>query len=59
MQKYRMFEQSARAALENVLTPYRIQKYLFFESDKVNYMLSSVFFLANRLSKAIEGIGGI
>ena len=26
------------------------------ESDKVNYMLSSVFFLANRLSKAIEGL---
>jgi len=26
------------------------------ESDKVNYMLSSVFFLANRLSKAAEGL---
>jgi hypothetical protein len=26
------------------------------ETDKVNYMLSSVFFLANRLSKAIEGL---
>ena len=26
------------------------------ESDKINYMLSSVFFLANRLSKAIEGL---
>ena len=26
------------------------------ESDKVNYMLSSVFFLANRLSKATEGL---
>ena len=26
------------------------------ERDKVNYMLSSVFFLANRLSKATEGL---
>ena len=26
------------------------------ESDKVNYMLSSVFFLANRLSKACHGL---
>lgn len=26
------------------------------ESDKVNYMLSSVFFLLNRLSKAIQGL---
>ena len=26
------------------------------QSDKVNYMLSSVFFLANRLSKAAEGL---
>jgi hypothetical protein len=26
------------------------------ESDKVNYMLSSAFFLANRLSKAIQGL---
>ena len=26
------------------------------ESDKVNYMLSSVFFLANRLSKACQGL---
>jgi hypothetical protein len=26
------------------------------QSDKVNYMLSSVFFLANRFSKAIEGL---
>ena len=27
-----------------------------FESDKVNYMLSPVFFLANRLSKASQGL---
>jgi len=26
------------------------------EADKVNYMLSSVFFLANRLSKASQGL---
>ena len=27
-----------------------------FESDKVNYIMSSVFFLANRLSKATVGL---
>ena len=27
-----------------------------FESDKVNYILSSVFFLANRISKATVGL---
>ena len=31
-------------------------KRIEIESDKVNYMLSSVFFLANRLSKATEGL---
>src|SRR5215207_6540802 len=31
-------------------------KKIELESDKVNYMLSSVFFLANRLSKATEGL---
>ena len=27
-----------------------------FESDKVNYILSSIFFLASRLSKATVGL---
>jgi len=27
-----------------------------FESDKMNYMLSSLFFLANRLSKESHGL---
>jgi hypothetical protein len=31
-------------------------KRIELESDKVNYVLSSVFFLANRLSKATEGM---
>jgi hypothetical protein len=31
-------------------------KRIELESDKVNYMLSSVFFLANRLSKASLGL---
>src|ERR671933_668289 len=29
---------------------------LSLESDKVNYILSSVFFLANRLAKASQGL---
>jgi hypothetical protein len=29
------------------------------ESDKVNYMLSSVFFLANRVSKATDGLANL
>ena len=31
-------------------------KSIEFESDKINYLLSSVFFLANRLSKCIIGL---
>lgn len=29
---------------------------LEFESDKINYMLSTVFFLSNRLTKAMTGL---
>ena len=29
---------------------------LEFESDKINYMLSTIFFLSNRLTKAITGL---
>jgi hypothetical protein len=31
-------------------------KSIEFESDKVNYILSSIFFLASRLSKASTGL---
>ena len=37
-------------------TAFPDSKKVELESDKVNYMLSSVFFLANRLSKAAEGL---
>jgi hypothetical protein len=29
---------------------------LEFESDKINYMLSTIFFLSNRLTKAMTGL---
>ena len=32
---------------------------LEFESDKINYMLSTVFFLSNRLTKALTGLSEI
>ena len=32
---------------------------LEFESDKINYMLSTVFFLSNRLTKAINSLSEI
>jgi len=40
----------------NALTPLFRTLRVKIESDKVNYMLSSVFFLANRLSKASLGL---
>src|ERR671917_86606 len=49
-------EQSARKLRECLDTAFPDSKKVEVESDKVNYMLSSVFFLANRLSKAIEGL---
>ena len=49
-------EQSARQLRECLDTAFPDSKNIELESDKVNYMLSSVFFLANRLSKAIEGL---
>ena len=42
-----------RKCLDDVF-PY--SKKIEFESDKVNYMLSSLFFLANRLAKASIGL---
>jgi hypothetical protein len=49
-------EQSARHLRECLDAAFPDSKKVEIESDKVNYMLSSVFFLANRLSKAAEGL---
>lgn len=49
-------EQSARQLRECLDAAFPDSKKIDLESDKVNYMLSSVFFLANRLSKATEGL---
>src|SRR5918999_379434 len=49
-------EQSAKQLRECLDTAFPDSKKVELESDKINYMLSSVFFLANRLSKAIEGL---
>jgi hypothetical protein len=49
-------EQSARQLRQCLDTAFPDSKKIELESDKINYMLSSVFFLANRLSKAIEGV---
>jgi hypothetical protein len=49
-------EQSARQLRECLDAAFPDSKRIELESDKVNYMLSSVFFLANRLLKATEGL---
>jgi hypothetical protein len=49
-------EYSARQLRECLDAAFPDSKKVELESDKVNYMLSSVFFLANRLSKAAEGL---
>jgi len=49
-------EQSAMQLRECLDTAFPDSKKVELESDKVNYILSSVFFLANRLSKAVEGL---
>jgi hypothetical protein len=49
-------EQSARQMRKCLDAAFPNSKRIELESDKVNYMLSSVFFLANRLSKATEGL---
>jgi hypothetical protein len=49
-------EQSARQLRQCLDAAFPDSKKVELESDKVNYMLSSVFFLANRLSKAVEGL---
>jgi hypothetical protein len=45
--------QQLRRSLDNIFPP---SKNIEFESDKINYLLSSVFFLANRLAKGTIGI---
>jgi hypothetical protein len=47
---------SAKQLRECLDAAFPDSKKVELESDKVNYMLSSVFFLANRLSKAAEGL---
>jgi hypothetical protein len=49
-------EKSARRLRECLDAAFPDSKKVELESDKVNYMFSSVFFLANRLSKATEGL---
>ena len=49
-------ERSARQLRECLDAAFPDSKGVELESDKVNYMLSSVFFLANRLSKASQGL---
>ncbi len=49
-------EQSARQLRECLDAAFPDSNKIELESDKVNYMLSSVFFLANRLSKASQGL---
>jgi hypothetical protein len=49
-------EQSASQLRKCLDAAFPDSKKIELESDKVNYMLSSVFFLANRLSKATEGL---
>jgi hypothetical protein len=49
-------EQSAKQLRECLDAASPDSKKVELESDKVNYVLSSVFFLANRLSKAVEGL---
>jgi hypothetical protein len=45
--------QHLRSCLDDVFPP---SKSIEFESDKINYLLSSIFFLANRLAKGTIGI---
>jgi hypothetical protein len=49
-------EQSAKRLRDCLDRAFPDSKKIELESDKVNYMLSSVFYLANRLSKATEGL---
>jgi hypothetical protein len=54
--KVECLERSARQLRECLDAAFPHSKRIELESDKVNYMLSSVFFLANRLSKASQGL---
>lgn len=54
--KSECLERSARQLRECLDAAFPDSVRVKIESDKVNYMLSSVFFLANRLSKASLGL---
>ena len=49
-------EECARQLRKCLDAAFPDSKEVEFERDKVNYMFSSVFFLANRLSKASQGL---
>ena len=49
-------DQSAKQLGKCVDAAFTDSKKIELESNKVNYILSSVFFLANRLSEATEGL---
>jgi hypothetical protein len=49
-------ERSAKELRHCLEAAFPDSKKIEVESDKVNYMLSSVFFLANRLSRVTEGL---
>jgi hypothetical protein len=45
--------QQLRRSLDDIFPP---SKSIDLESDKINYLLSSIFFLANRLTKSTIGL---
>lgn len=49
-------ERSAKQLRECLDAAFPDSKRIELESDKVNYMLSSAFFLANRISKVTQGL---
>ncbi|MEW6604298.1 MAG: hypothetical protein AB1351_06365 [Thermoproteota archaeon] len=49
-------ERSARQLRECLDAAFPDSRRIELESDKVNYILSSAFFLANRISKATQGL---
>lgn len=49
-------EYSAKQLRECLNSAFHDSKKVDFNGDKVNYILSSIFFLANRLSKTSQGL---
>ena len=50
-------EECKKDLLENLDKIFPYSKDIEFEVDKINYILSSMFFLSNRLAKATIGLG--